>query len=569
MTSLDAGAPFGEVNAAMLRHRRRSGATRLVVAVALWLVSGTPAASWILGAQTVSVFDTWVSLAGSPATLAANPDAYAGGATQSGAVSLATTVRATQKALGLPLTVSNGVSFYWADASVDLSVTAADQVVSGGALAPGEPLVIFHGSHATAALTTASEPLFARAATISQGVLDGVILKAPGPVGVEVAWDLELLGLTAIPTAALAYVSDRVELFHVTATGTERIGEAGFRVWLEDGEATLQVMDGAGSFSLTAPLGEQLELPTGGLMTVSLPLPAGVESLALRVVNTHAEVSVAAAPRATVPVLTGAGYLSQSVSAPDREAPLMYWDPEMGSLGFDPIPILWSEGVLTPGADDPLFSGQIEITGLHWVGSTDGRFYFAGGTLTLRDRFGTPLLSVSLPSLVFEDSLFAFQGLNGFAPILQMLEVQTHSSDWLNGFIDLMGLTAPYLPEIFLGFDHLALGDDLWTHPFDVPVYGLLSFVGAAPPLDLDGASQAVPLPGTVSLLAVGLALMMIRCRTGWAGAADPRLRFAHIQDEHNGSAAVGRRTHLKVQTKTWRGNSLRTAANNQSKKAR
>ena len=450
-----------------------------------------------------------MSFSGASLTLAANADAYADAIAESWAVTLATTVSATQEKLGLPVTSSNGISLYWADANAQQAVTAAPEVGIGGTLEPGQPIVVFNSSHATAAATIAAEPWFARAGSISQGVLDGLILESPVPAQLEVAWNLDRFGLTSIPTGARTYISDKVELLQVTSTGAELIGEVGFVVWLEDGKATLQFVDNYGSSSFEAQVGEQLALSPGQFSAASLPLPEDVDPLALRVVNTHTEMSVVAAPRATIPVLAGAGYLAATAPHPDREPPRIYWDPATGTLDIDPIPIIWSEGVLSPNSDDPLFGGQIEITGLRWIGGTDQRFYFAGGTLTIRDRFGRPLATASLPALVFEDSLFAYQGFNGFAPILQTLEVQVGGSDWLEGFIDLMALTTPYLPELFLGFDDLPLGDDFWSRPFTAPVTGILSFSGAAPGLNV----AVVVLPGTATLVALGIAIVLFSWR--------------------------------------------------------
>jgi len=462
--------------------------------------------SWIPGAQTLSAVETSVSFSGSPLTLVANADAYADAIAESWAVTLATTVRATQETLGLPLTSSNGLSLYWGNANTVQAVTAAPEIGFGGTLEPGQPLVVFDSSHRSAAATIAAEPWFARAGNISQGVLDGVILGSPGAAQMDVVWNVDQFDLTSIPAGARTYISDKVQLLEVTATGTEMIGEVGFVVWLEDGKATLQFLDNFGSSRFEAQVGEQLLLTPGQLAAASLPLPQRVDPLALRVVNTHTEMSVVAAPRATIPVLAGAGYLPLTGLPPPQETPRIYWDPETGSLDFDPIPIVWSEGVLTPASDDPLFGGQLEITGLRWVGGTDRRFYFAGGTLTVTDRFGRPVATASLPALVFEDSLFGYQGLNGFAPILQTLEFQTGGSDWLEGFIDLMTLTAPYLPELFLGFDNLLLEDDLWSRPFNAPVTGFLSFSGAAPGLNLSVA----PLPATAAMVALGLAILLL-----------------------------------------------------------
>lgn len=467
------------------------------------------------GGQTTSTLETWISLNlnGSPAPSGLIEEASIGIMTESGAVSLATTVRATQDALGLPLTASNGVSLAWADAGVALSVTALNQERVGGTWVMGTPLVGFHSSHGTTAGLSAAEPLFARASTLSQGLLDGLVVQASDAVGLDVVWNLSQLELMAMPIGALAMMTNRVDLYQVSTMGATHIGELGFSIWLEGETVTLQFVDQFETISFEAPVGEQLVLPPGPLTAISMSLPVASEPMALRIINTHAEMSVAAVPRASIPVLAAAGSLYRPTRTANQDSPRMYWDPKSGQLELDPIPISWSEGVLTASAEDPLFNGgQLEITGLQGLGQLNGLHYFSDGTLSLRDRFGTPLLSVSLPAVVFEDSLFAFHGLNGFAPILQMPEVQAQGSEWLDGFVDLMGPTTPYLPELFLGFDHLALGEDPWSRAFEAPVSGFLSFIGAAPPLALGARHVTVPIPGSLSLLTSGIALLVIFC---------------------------------------------------------
>ena len=119
------------------------------------------------------------------------------------------------------------------------------------------------------------------------------------------------------------------------------------------------------------------------------------------------------------------------------------------------------------------------------------------------------MFSASLPALVLENSLFQRHGFNLFAPILNVLGVKTNSSPWIDGFMNLLTLDAPYLPEIFLGVDDLALTDHSWQTGFSAPVNGMLSFAGLIhPPLDLEEFRRPVSLPGTFALIALGLILM-------------------------------------------------------------
>ncbi|WP_157174360.1 hypothetical protein [Thiocystis violascens] len=483
----------------------------IVGVLSSWM--GSAPAGEIPSARTASNIITLVTISGGQPTLIANPAAYASVATNSVAVSMSTTVRAIQDALGLPVLATNGISLYQAGSSVDLSAIVADQVVVGGAIAPDEPLVVFRGSSETLAAASFAELLFARAGTVSQGVLDGAILNGSnGGSSLNLSWYLDdWLILDVEPIGGLALVSQRVQFFQVSATGQEQsLGEVSLLAWLEDGEASLRVFDGLDSSAFQGWVGDSLVFAPGILLQTSIALPASEQSISLRIVDTRAEVSIAAAPRASLPVLSGVG----SRPVPEGEdAPRVYWDPETGILRFDPLPINWSGGVLPDQADDALLSGgKIEIGDFRYFGESDGRRYFVGGTLTLTDSQGAPLLSASLPALVLEDSLFQFQGFNLFAPILNILDVNPDRSGWLDGLADLLTMDSTYLPELFLGVDDLALSKNLWNASFDAPVNGMLAFAGIAAPLDLENWHGAIPLPATIALIACGFALMLLRC---------------------------------------------------------
>lgn len=495
----------------MASHRSGFGKSWMVIVGVLSSWMGNATAGEIPSARTVSNLMTLVTISGGQPTLIANPAAYASVAASSVAISMSTSVRAIQDALGLPVLATNGISLYSAGSSVDLSAIVARQVVVGGAIAPDEPLVVFRGSSETLAAASFAELLFARAGTVSQGVLDGAILESSGGgSSLNLSWYLDDLILDVEPLGGLALVSQRVQFFQVSATGLEqRLGEVSLLAWLEDGVASLRVFDGSDSSVFQGWIGDSLVFTPGILLQTSIALPESEHPIALRIVDTRAEVSIAAAPRASLPVLSGVG----SRPAPEGgDAPRMYWDPATGILRFDPLPINWSGGVLTDQADDALLAGgKIDIGDLRYFGESDGRRYFIGGTLTLTDRQGTPLLSASLPALVLEDSLFQFQGFNLFAPILNVLGVNTASSEWLDGFVDLLTMESPYLPELFLGVDDLALTGNPWKSSFDAPVNGMLSFAGIAAPLDLGNWHEAIPLPATIALIAFGFVLMMRR----------------------------------------------------------
>ncbi|MCK7580415.1 MAG: hypothetical protein MZV65_35400 [Chromatiales bacterium] len=466
--------------------------------------------SVIPSAQTTSSIITIVTVSGEQPTLIANPDAYAGTTTSSVAVSMSTTVRAIQETLGLPVLATNGISLYGAGASVGLFTTVADQVVFGGAIAMNEPIVAFHGSSETWAVAGFTEPLFARAAALSQGILDGAILGGLGSgSSLDLSWNLERLALEVEPAGGLALLSQRVQFFQVSKEELEKsLGEVSLLIWLEDGKASLRVFDGSNLIVFQGQVGNQLTLGLDTLIKASIALPTTEDSIALRIVDTRTEVSMAAAPRASIPVLTGVG---SSFAFERNDTPRMRWNPDTGILSFDSLPINWRGGVISDKEDDALFlGGKIEIGDFHYIGESGGRRYFTGSKITLTDSQGRPMFSASLPALVLENSLFQVHGFNFFAPILNVLDVKTSNSRWIDGFMDLLTLDAPYLPEIFLGVDDLALKDQSWQTEFSAPINGLLSFAGLIhPPLDLEGFRRPISLPETFALIVLGLILMI------------------------------------------------------------
>jgi hypothetical protein len=266
--------------------------------------------------------------------------------------------------------------------------------------------------------------------------------------------------------------------------------------------------------TLTATVGDRLVLPRGRILEATLALPEADGEATYRVQTTRRALSVEAPPRAGVAVLAGAGDpLGRSI-ATGADAVMLDWDPDSGLLAFDPIPIVWSDGVTASGADPLLDGGWIGISGLTDAGADGDRRWFGGGTLTLSDATGTPLLIADLPWLVFEDSLVGSQGFNLFAPIFHILAAETGRSPWLDGFLALAASGA-WLPQLFLGFDQAALGDDPWARAFRAPVRGMLSFTGAGSALDPAGASA----PGTAPLFVIGLLLIA----SGWtAGRRTP-----------------------------------------------
>lgn len=485
----------------MLSYGRHRVSSWLIIASWACAPADQTAASWVPWAETVTSIETWVGLGGSQPAPGVDSSSTMTSRTQTAAVTLSQTVLAIQKSLGLPPTASNESVVHYAASTIDLAVATRVPANVGELITADASLVRFTVNGATWTAMSAAEPMFSRASAVSEGILEGSVIKNPGPAWLDVVWDIQRLELAATSNGAMAFVSERIEVFSLTPAGKQSIAEAGLVSWLTNGNAILRLFNGTDSYTGQAMVGDRLEL-SPARTAVTLPLPPQIDALAIRVLSTHTEISVAAAPRATIPVLAGAGNLY----GPAQATPMMHWNAAAGTLDFDPIPVIWHQGALTLAPQDPLKDGEMEISGLHYVGSSDGRRYFTGGVVTLRDRFGIALLTVSLPMLVFEDSLFSHQGFTGFAPLLQVLATDLNRSAWVDEFLDLMTLDASYIPELFIGLNGLSLTDARWDSSFSVPIKALVSFAGAAAELDL-------PVPATVSLCGIGALLIAVRRR--------------------------------------------------------
>jgi hypothetical protein len=165
----------------------------------------------------------------------------------------------------------------------------------------------------------------------------------------------------------------------------------------------------------------------------------------------------------------------QAVATP--AGPSLRWDAESRTLSVDPLTVdSLSDGSSARSFADPLAGGSLRVDPLSYAGRIDGRDYFIGNEVRLAAQDGDTLLRASLPLVVLDEALFAAQGFNLFAPVLNISEVETTNSPWLASYVS-TAAASTRLPELFIGA--APLPDPLdWTRDFVVPVKGVLSFTG-------------------------------------------------------------------------------------------
>lgn len=230
-------------------------------------------------------------------------------------------------------------------------------------------------------------------------------------------------------------------------------------------------------------------------LSVNVYLPVHDTPFWLGITNTHTEYSAEAPTVATNQVADKIGYLASD------NGNQIHWDASTGLLSFDRLPIN-TIGSLINQADstEPLLTGYLEIDPLQFITQLDNKEYYAGKNVRLVDEYGNILYEASLPSIVFDDSLFAKQGFNLFAPILNVLAADTSTSNWLDNYLSKSQINSLLLPELFIGFNPNIIDNNIWSGNFDAPVSAFLSFTGIAP----------ISEPSTLWLLFIGILLFRL-----------------------------------------------------------
>ncbi len=523
----------------------------LVTVLLLGAVPGTSATPVTAAATESKLTITAQPRTGTSRRYLRPTDAAAVLATKAVTKAVSTTTRALQESLNLQERAANAVSlhegFAIANTAVELSAPKHPKWSRDSG-----PLAVFELAHETWAKADTLEPLFSRSFAASQADVFAVFPRTAtrtAATSLDLAWDVEDLSLRSRPTNSFAYLRDTVEVvqFNAEQTQTDTVG---FITYLENGVETRRVFDLPGATTLNEWLDESIARRRNETIkfrhdaspvTVSVPLLQGTDTtenqrdLTLRITNTHTEISYEAPPRAAPQVAQLAGHAGGENNS-------LHWDRQTKTLSLDPLPL----NVLDFGGDDanphadgsdPLWGGILEMDDLLYVADSDGRRYFSGNELRLKDAEDNVLLRAVTPTFVFEDSLFPYQGFNLFAPILNMLEPDAESSPWLESFLDQVIPDSLYLPELFIGFDHVLLGDGLWKGDFDIAASAFLSFAGIpetlpAPvgvPATLSFAAgipeagssftagiretRSVPEPGMLWLLSVALLMLVALSR--------------------------------------------------------
>ncbi|WP_157862450.1 hypothetical protein [Nitrosococcus halophilus] len=398
--------------------------------------------------------------------------------------------------------------------SVFLNLDA--NISNGGVLNDPAAIATFQSQHYTAAKSSSLDPLFSRAATISQGLISNFLIQNtftddtfPPPNSfnplLNLTWDIDKLKMKSEAASSLSYMRDTIEIVQQSG-GKTKTTTIGFVSLLENGKESTMYLGDSSSQAIKNwfdtninRIDDQLILKENpGNLSVSVPLLDEFinpqQSLILHLKNTHIELSYEAPPRATFQVGQSIGHEIVGESQKFQ----MHWDKTNNTLYFDRLPI----NIKDKYKNDPLNGGYIEIDPLTHFASIEGREYFSGTEIRLLDRRGNVLYRASLPTLVFEGSIFQSQGFNMFAPILNVLEANLDVSSWLQDYFKEISFESILLPELFLGFEQTKIGSDIWDQNFNTPVNAILSFSGPKP--------STVPEPTTLVLFILGFMYLIL-----------------------------------------------------------
>lgn len=352
----------------------------------------------------------------------------------------------------------------------------------------GTTIASINSSFNTFASSTFNEPLFSRAAAISQSSIASQVAPATSSA-LNLDWKFSTFNLQAEPTSSFAFISDAIIIRQTLGTNSQQ-NIIGFYTFLENGKQTTGFVGNPEEIQAMEEWFANNMVQTGnslGLIENSDSLNIDInllesenDSLLVHVENYHTETSYEAPPAATNQVGNTAGHTY--FEEEDRTYQL-HWDADSRFLSFDKMPINTLINTQNQhNQNDPLSNGYIEIDPLYLLTHLDGRDYFLGGELRLYDEHDQLVFRASLPSIAFDDKLFESQGFNMFAPILNILEADPIASNWLQeNFFSNITVDSSLLPVLFIGFDPLCIDSDLWNEDFDAPLTALLSFSDGHP----------------------------------------------------------------------------------------
>lgn len=427
--------------------------------------------------------------------------------------------QAATRTVAIAMSSSPGGAAYVNQPSVHHAVATAEVFVPDDSTQ-----TYFQTAFSTRVETLTTGPLFSKASANGQGLVISTV--SPDAQTLNFTWEWEKSNPFTIqtnPTASFSYVTDVINVVQLSPTSSlAKTTTIGFRISMENGKVTTHFTDYSrySNGTVVNDIKGDIEQWFGtkindmipgqvtlkddaGSLTVEIPLLQNLSNnfTILAIENLHEELSIEAPPRATNQVDENAGSL-------DDNGAQLSWDADTGTLTIAPVVIdllndRSSNRFNDKFADDPLNGGFLEIDPLQWVKDADGRKYFTGDQVRLLDKDNNVLFRASLPSLVFEDELFELQGFNLFAPILNILETNTGTSQWLQDYTSKISIDALLLPELFIGFDPMGMGsgDSFWNKNFSTSARAILSF---------SGIPSNIPEPLSIYLVMIGLIALMI-----------------------------------------------------------
>lgn len=414
--------------------------------------------------------------------------------------------------LSIPITTvttdASTASISFSSGAVQVGSATSDLSVSTPALPqPVKDMVFsFSSSHKAIAATDSLSSSFTKSFAQSHGFANGVIARDASagqiPSELQLAWDFQDLSLRAQSKSAFSLLSHTVQLVELVAGQTvPSVTNLGFSFIISDGEI-VSASNFSGDTNYFNWFDDNFELYSGEIRFVdqSEPLFANIPLLAspfsnFRVDVSHQQYAANAPPGYTPQVAEKAGFSKSSGVA----EPKVYWDQELGILSFDSFATNVLSGFDTGGImpayeTDALIRGVLEIDPLTFLGEYDSRVYFSGDEVRLVDENGTVLLRANLPAIAFEQNVISDQDFNLFAPIFDIIELQTDGSVWLQDFLQRAAFDSPYLPELFVALDIENLGANPWESSFEVAAEAVLSFTGPNLTVDVPESSILVLL---------------------------------------------------------------------------
>lgn len=379
------------------------------------------------------------------------------------------------------------ISGHIANAMTTAEILPGDIVVQGGTALSPKRIATMDFAGFTRAESLFDQPLGAWAESIGGAGVDSIaVVPLTSDASIDLSWDINHLAVETSPSNALSVMRHVAAVTQTPANGdpSQAITTVlGFSIISQNGNSTVTTYELPGSTaigdwlarssdpnsamgpgpSVAVPLTDQFIDPLTHLPAVNVTLNVA-----------QYEYSIEAPAVAVRPV-------AQRTGAIDSGA-MVRWDAAGKRLTFDPIPIeiLSADGQSKLAAQfrhDPLAGAHIQIDPLLYAGSLDGRDYFLGNEVRLLAGNGEVLFQGALPTVVYDDSLYAESGFNLFSPLLSMTWQEGDGSSWMDQFVSRMDAQDLFMPELFIGLELPDSPIENWlSNDFEASADVLLSF---------------------------------------------------------------------------------------------